>query len=170
MRIGLKTTKSINQTSTFCNFTPIFLNVEVKRRHVGKDPAIRLGAWIASEFRKRIIEGRTHTKAEDAQESLSLGSPVFAIEIEADAWLLYVVAAQLKPPKTYSVSEAASKRDENGPEQAFEMLFFGPMRLGDTCSMEDTKRLVENLYDIYLWGQTEFGSWWEQTVLAACED
>src|SRR3954452_24358573 len=51
--------KSVNQTSTFCNFIPMFVNVEVKKRHVGKDPAIQLGAWIAAEFRKRLIEGWT---------------------------------------------------------------------------------------------------------------
>lgn len=37
-------TKSVNQTSTFYNFIPMFVNIEVKRRHMGKDPAIQLGA------------------------------------------------------------------------------------------------------------------------------
>lgn len=148
----------------------MFVNVEVKRRHVGKDPAIQLGAWIASEFRKRLIEGWTDAGIGNTQEGLSLGSPVFAIEIEADAWLLYVVAAQLKPSNARNLSKAASEESkENAADQAFEMFFFGPMRLGDTYSMDDTKRLVENLCDICLWGQTEFRAWWEQTVVATCE-
>ena len=84
-------TKSVNQTSTFCNFIPMFVNVEVKKRHVATDPAIQLGAWIAAEFRKRLIEGWTDMGFEDMQgNSLSFGSPVFAIEFEADNWLLYV--------------------------------------------------------------------------------
>ena len=28
-------TKSVNQTSTFCNFIPMFVNIEVERRHIG---------------------------------------------------------------------------------------------------------------------------------------
>lgn len=161
-------THSINQTSTFCNFIPIFVNVEVKKRHVATDPAIQLGAWIAAEFRKRLIEGWT----EDMRgNSLSLGSPVFAIEIEADNWLLYVVTAQLKPPKPGKLSKNITKEDDklNATEQDFEVFFFGPMMLGNTYSMDDMKRLVENLCDISLWGQTEFKKWWENTVLTACE-
>ncbi|KAI9764630.1 MAG: hypothetical protein M1840_008127 [Geoglossum simile] len=165
-------TKSVNQTSTFCNFIPMFINVEVKKKHVGKDPAIQLGAWIAAEFRKRLIEGWTGMGVEDTQgrgSNLSLGSPVFAIEIEADAWLLYVVTAQLNPLKS---SKNATKENDkvDATDQDFEIFFFGPMKLGDTYSMDDTKRLVENLCDISLWGQTEFKKWWEETVLAACEE
>jgi len=55
---------------------------------VGKDPAIQLGAWIAAGFRKRLVEGWTDIEVGDTQgkgNGLSLGSPVFAIEIEADA-------------------------------------------------------------------------------------
>jgi len=112
-----------------------------------------------------------HINAEDTQESLSLGSLVFAIEIEADAWPLYVVAARFKPLNTHNRSEPASGNDrENRPDQAFKMFFSDPMRPGDTYSIDDTKRLVGNLRDVCLWGQTEFRSWWEQTILAACEN
>ncbi|MCJ1426986.1 hypothetical protein MMC29_004889 [Sticta canariensis] len=166
-------TKSVNQTSTFCSFIPMFVNVEVKKRHVATDPAIQLGAWIAAEFRKRLIEGWTDMGFEDMQKnSLSLGSPVFAIEIEADNWLLYVVIAQLEPPKSHKLSKQVTKEDAgvNATEQDFEMFFFGPMMLGNTYSMDDMKRLVENLCDISLWGQTEFKKWWEKTVVAACEE
>lgn len=166
-------TKSVNQTSSFCNFIPMFVNVEVKRKHVGKDPAIQLGAWIAAEFRKRLIEGWTDRGVEGMQaNNLSLGSPVFAIEIEADAWLLYVVTAQLKPLESRKPSKNAAKGDDevDATVQDFEMFFFGPMRLGDTYSMNDMKRLVENLCDIVLWGQTEFRKWWEGTVLETCKE
>jgi len=166
--------KSINQTSTFCNFVPMFVNVEVKRRHVGKDPAIQLAAWIAAEFRKRLVEGWTDTGAGNTQGSgngLSLGPPVFAIEIEADAWLLHVVAAQLKPPELRQSSKKNAKEDDevHAAEQDFEMSFFGPMRLGDTYSEDDAERLVENICDMCVWGQTYFKDWWEGTVVSACE-
>ena len=151
----------------------MFVNVEVKKRHVATDPAIQMGAWIAAEFRKRLIEGWTDMEFEDMQgDSLSLGSPVFAIEIEGDNWLLYVVTAQLEPPKSRKLSKNGTKEDDevSATEQDLEMSFFGPMMLGNTYSMDDMKRLVENLCDISLWGQTEFKKSWEKTVLAACEE
>jgi hypothetical protein len=108
-------TKSVNQTSTFYNFILMFVNVKVKRRHVGEDPAVPLGAWIAAEFRKRLFEGWMDRGVEDTQDrgnKSSLGSPVFAIEIEADAWLLYVVTAQLKPLKSRKPSKNAAKEND----------------------------------------------------------
>lgn len=144
----------------------MFVNIEVKRRHVVKDPAIQLGSWIAAEFRKRLIEGWT-----DIEKIGSLGSPVFAIEIETDAWLLYVVNAQLTQPKPRKPSHVRIQESEvNATEQDFKMCFFGPIRLGSTHSLDDTKRLVENLCDICQWGQTEFKKWWQETILAACEE
>lgn len=131
-----------------------------------KDPAIQLGSWIAAEFRKRLIEGWT-----DIEKNGSLGSPVFAIEIETDAWLLYVVNAQLMQPKPRKPSNVGKQEGEvNATEQDFKMCFFGPIRLGSTYSLDDTKRLVENLCDIFQWGQTEFKEWWQETILGACEE
>lgn len=127
-----------------------------------------MGSWIAVEFRKRLIEGWTDIQG----NSLSLGSPVFAIEIKAEAWLLYVVTAWPKPPKPRKLSKSVAKQDDevNATEQDNKMCFFGPISLGSTYSMHDTKRLVENLCDITQWGQTEFKEWWEKTILEACEE
>lgn len=144
----------------------MFVNIEVKRRHVVKDAAIQLGSWIAAEFRKRLIEGWI-----DIKKNGSLGSPVFAIEIEADAWLLYIVNAQLTQPKLRKPSNVGKQKGQvNATEQDFKMCFFGPIRLGSTYCLDDTKRLVENLCDICQWGQTEFKEWWQETILAACEE
>ncbi|XTI87945.1 hypothetical protein V2W45_1520405 [Cenococcum geophilum] len=95
---------SINQTASFTNYYPIFLNIEVKRN------------YIAAEFRKRQLKG------------WSLSIPIFA--------LLYIVTAE----------EILKKLDE------FNMFFLGLLRLGDTYSIDDIKRLFDNLYDITLWG------------------
>ena len=61
-----------------------------------------------------------------------------------------MVTAQLKPPKPRKPSKNAAKEDDkvDAAVQDFEMFFFGPMRLGDTYSMDGTKRLVENLCNI----------------------
>ena len=81
-----------------------------------------------------------------------------------------MIAAQLKSPKPRNPSKTAKEDDEVGAaDEDFEMFFFGPMRLGDTLFMDDTKRLVENLCNICLRGQTEFKRWWEETILAVCK-
>jgi len=79
-------TTSINQTSTFVNYVPMFVSIEVKRKHVSEDPMIQLGAWVAADFRKRLLEG------------YDMGMPVFAIEIEEDRWSLYIVYATSSSP------------------------------------------------------------------------
>ena len=120
----------------------MFLNIEVKRNHVNKDPAIQLAAWIAAEFRKRQLEG------------WPLSMPVFAVEIQTDAWLLHVVTAEETPKK---------------PDE-FNMFFLGPLRLGDTYSIDDTKRLFDNLCDIALWGQNEYRLWFEKEILSQYDE
>jgi len=48
---------SINQTSSWVNYVPMFVNIEGKRKNVPEDPMIQLGAWVAAEFKKRKLEG-----------------------------------------------------------------------------------------------------------------
>ncbi len=69
---------SINQTSGFTRYVPMFLNVEIKKQHVAADPLVQLAVWIAAEFKKRMIEG------------YSRSMPVVAVTIEGHNWQLYV--------------------------------------------------------------------------------
>ncbi|KAF1973459.1 hypothetical protein BU23DRAFT_589476 [Bimuria novae-zelandiae CBS 107.79] len=159
---------SINQTASFANETPIFLNIEVKRRHVARDPTVQLAAWIAAEFTKRRYEG------------WDLGFPVFAVEIDGDNWLLRVAAARVVP-RTSAAAESPRNREgdapetetEEGPttlpEDEYELFFFGPLALGDTLTLEGAKRLLANLIDITKWGQSEFRTWWGANVQMVLE-
>lgn len=72
---------SINQTSSFVNFIPMFGNLEIKRPHTGRDPLVQLAAWIAAEFNKRTIEG------------YSMETPVLAIAVDGDKWVMFIVYA-----------------------------------------------------------------------------
>ena len=69
---------SINQTSGFTRFTPIFLNIEVKRQHAGVDPMVQLGVWVAAEYQKRVQEGYDRSM------------PVLAISVTGAKWDLYI--------------------------------------------------------------------------------
>ncbi|XTI91504.1 hypothetical protein V2W45_1417070, partial [Cenococcum geophilum] len=60
----------------------------------------------------------------------------FTVEIQTDAWLLHIVTAK----------EILKKLDK------FNIFFLGPLRLGDTYSIDNIKRLFNNLYNITLWG------------------
>ncbi|KAL8956650.1 MAG: hypothetical protein Q9193_005885, partial [Seirophora villosa] len=70
---------SINQVQSYYHLTPMFVNIEVKKKHQVRDPLIQLGAWVAAEFNKR--------RAED----WPMDMPAVAIEINQDEWLLYIV-------------------------------------------------------------------------------
>lgn len=50
-------------------------------------------------------------------------------------------------PNLAKLIKNVTKKDAgvNATEQDFEMFFFGPMILGNTYSMDDVKRLAENL-------------------------
>ena len=128
---------SINQTSNFVNFTPIFLNVEVKRKNSDEDPLIQLAAWISAEFEKRRIE------------HYSLNMPVLAIEIVGDAWGLYMVYAD------------ASVLDGEG----YGLKFVGPVSLGDTSSLQGCFKLLDGLCRCADWGVSKYQSWFREEIL-----
>jgi hypothetical protein len=161
------TAPSINQTASFANETPIFLNLEVKRRHVARDPTVQLAAWIAAEFTKRRYE------------EWDLGFPVFAVEIDGDNWLLRVAAARVVPCTSAAAESPRNEEDdaqEMGPEgpsplpeDEYELFFFGPLALGNTLTLEGSKMLLANLIDITRWGQSEFRTWWEANVQVVLE-
>ena len=128
---------SINQTSTFVNLVPMFLNVEVKRKNSDKDPLIQLGAWISAEFEKRRIE------------HYSLEMPVLAIEIQGDQWGLYMVYAD--------------EGRANG--EAYSLKFVGPKSLGNTGSLQGCFKLLDGLCGCADWGVTEYQSWFKKEIL-----
>ena len=125
---------SINQTASFTNFTPIFANVEVKRRD--KDPLIQLGAWIASEYEKRKIEGYCQDM------------PVVAITVVGDQWNMYLVYAGEIGHTPYHVN------------------FVGPKDMGNTESIPGIFKILHCLRGIAVWGTTQYRSWVEEQILS----
>lgn len=55
------------------------------------------------------------------------------------------------------------------PEDEYELFFFGPLDLGNTLTLESSKRLFVNLIDITKWGQSEFRNWWGANVQRVLE-
>ena len=127
---------SINQTATFANLTPLFINVEVKRRYVDKDPMIQLAAWIAAEFSKRKLEG------------YSLEMPVFAIAIDGDLWELHI-----------AYSERPLAPDD------FQLNFLGPFDMGHTKTFQGMFQIVSVLCCLGRWGLLEHRKWVEEEIL-----
>lgn len=105
---------------------------------------------------------------------------MFTIEIDGDNWLLRVAAARAVP-RTSATAESPRNREgdapeteaEEGPttlpEDEYELFFFGPLALGDTLTLEGSKRLLANLIDITKWGQSEFRTWWGANVQMVLE-
>lgn len=63
-----------------------------------------------------------------------------------------------------TAEETLKKPDE------FNMFFLGPLRLGDTYSIDDIKRLFDNLCDIALWGQNEYRLWFKKEILSQYDE
>ncbi|KAH8724908.1 hypothetical protein GQ44DRAFT_564587, partial [Phaeosphaeriaceae sp. PMI808] len=133
-------TKSINQTTTFVNYTALFLNIEVKRSYAGSDPVVQLAAWAAADFLKRELEG------------WAMDMPVLALDIEGDWWHLNVVAARL-----------------NDEGDLVGLSFIGPMLLGSTLSWGGACRLFTNLCHLVRWGRADYLPWFEREVLEVCK-
>ena len=129
---------SINQTSSFVNFVPMFLNVEVKLPYTDKDPLIQLGAWIAAEFEKRKNEG------------YSQDMPVLAVEVVGDKWNLYIFYA------------TKDKKDEG----LYECYFAGPVEMGSTTNVHGVFRILYWLCRCADWGLKEYRAWFDKEILA----
>ena len=129
---------SINQTSFFTNFSPMFIYIEVKRPNTDKDPLIQLGAWAAAEFMKRTLE------------KYSLDMPVCAIDVCGDDWNMYLVYARL---------------DASGTAGSFTMQFVGPIEMGKTTSLRGCFTLLAFLADMAEWGLGTYRPWFEREIL-----
>jgi hypothetical protein len=100
---------SINQTSSWANYVPIFLNIEMKK-NVSDDPMIQLGAWVAAEFKKRESEG------------YDISMPVFAIDIEEDIWNLHISYATGTSPNQLVFMGPESMGDTKSHQGVFKIL------------------------------------------------
>ena len=127
---------SISQTADFINLTPLFINIEVKRRHTDGDPMIQLAAWIAAEFNKRKVEG------------YSLEMPVFAIAIDGDLWELYIA---------YSESPLAAND--------YRLNFLGPFDMGNTKTYQGIFQILAVLCCLGRWGLGKYRQWVEKEIL-----
>lgn len=128
---------SINQTSSFVNMTPMFINIEVKQFNSAKDPMIPLATWIAAEFKKRVME------------EYSLDMPVLAITVLGDLWELYIA---------YAVPTELS--------QGFRCEFMGPFEMGATTDLVGIFKILNFLWRLTSWGLEEYRTWFEEEILA----
>ena len=129
---------SINQTSSFTNFSPMFTHIEVKRPNTGKDPLIQLGAWTSAEFTKRSLE------------EYNLDMPVCAIDVCGDDWDIYLVFASMI---------------DAGAKGSFTTQFVGPVKMGDTRSPRGCFMLLAFLINVADWGLGAYKQWFERDVL-----
>ena len=130
---------SISQTDTQANFTPMFLNVEVKRHFTDIDPKIQLAVWITAEFKKRALEGYDRSM------------PVLAAAITGDSWELWIVHERdwatemveavvcypsfLKPKQVLTISADVSGSVGHGKHDRCAWHFQNPTPTGCHCHM-----------------------------------
>lgn len=131
-------TRSINQTSYFANFSPMFMHIKVTHPDTDEDPLIQLGAWTAAEFTKRTLE------------KYSLDMPVCAIDVSGHDWDMYLVYA---------------RTNDAGAEGPFTTQFVGPIKIGDTKSLTGCFTLLAFLAAIAEWGLGSYRAWFENEIL-----
>lgn len=99
---------------------------------------------------------------------------MFAVEIDGDNWVLRVAAARVVSRTGAAAEEGDTQQVEvEGlmplPEDEYELFFFGPLDLGNTLTLESSRRLLANLIDITKWGQSQFLTWWGANVQSVLE-
>ncbi|KAL8766225.1 MAG: hypothetical protein Q9209_006939 [Squamulea sp. 1 TL-2023] len=132
---------SINQTTGWTAFTPMFANFEFKRDN--RDPLIQLGSWIASEYEKRF------------EEDYPMDIPVPAIVVDRDSWMLWLA---------YSVQVPVEERNSAG--KTYRVQFAGPKDMGSTQSIEGIFRILHVLKAIVKWGHDVYEPSYLQKILA----
>ncbi|KAL9014008.1 MAG: hypothetical protein Q9173_001333 [Seirophora scorigena] len=120
---------SINQVQSYFHLTPMFVNIEVKKKHQARDPLIQLGAWVAAEFNKRRAE------------EWPMDMPVVAIAIDQDEWTMYIVH---HVPKD---------------DGRFNLRFLGPKPVGTTSEIEGIFRILYILCTLAKWGEEVYRGW-----------
>ena len=118
----------------------MFLNIEIKRPNIDRDPLIQLGTWVAAEFNKRKKEG------------YSLDMPVLAVVVQGNIWELYMVFAL-----------------EDADSSSFECRFVGPIEMGTTNSLLGVYQILDQLCRCADWGIGEYQTWFNEQVLAKYE-
>lgn len=136
---------SINQTQSFVNLVPLFLNIEVKRRHQDVDPLIQLGAWISAEFEKRRVE------------QYPLDMPTLALEVDGDSWELHIVnAVQFKVPSLVNKSQIDD----------YKLQFLGSIDVGTTKDLAGAFKILDTLRRCIEWGNGPFRDWVGQNIIS----
>ncbi|KAL9592182.1 MAG: hypothetical protein Q9179_006972 [Wetmoreana sp. 5 TL-2023] len=120
---------SVNQVQNYFHLMPMFVNIEVEKKHQNRDPLIQLGAWVAAEFNKR--------QAED----WPIDIPVVVVAIEQDEWHLYIVHNVTKP------------------DGKFDLRFVGPKSLGNTLDYEGIFRILYVLCTLAKWEEEGYRPW-----------
>ncbi|KAL8707344.1 MAG: hypothetical protein Q9220_007619 [cf. Caloplaca sp. 1 TL-2023] len=77
-RLCRRDERSFNQSQSFINETPIFLDIEVKKDQPARDPELNLAVWASAAFKKKQFHG------------WSTEMPMPAIVIEGRRWDYYL--------------------------------------------------------------------------------
>lgn len=95
--------------------------------------------------------------------------------MDGDNWIWRVTATQVEPyttdvtqfllaGKLEAQAVEVGERPMPFPENEHELFFFGPLDLGNTLTLQSSKRLLANLIDVTEWGQSQFRTWLELNV------
>ncbi|KAL8945275.1 MAG: hypothetical protein Q9211_000193 [Gyalolechia sp. 1 TL-2023] len=126
---------SVNQSLSYIRRSPIFLDVELKKKQPATDPEVELAIWASGALQKKVHHGWDPTL------------PMPAITIEGHIWSWYMFI-----PK-------------RGKSNAMGLLMLGPFSMGTTASLVGAWKIVYRLNILIKWGTTEYSKWFQDEVM-----
>ncbi|KAL8648726.1 MAG: hypothetical protein Q9210_004814 [Variospora velana] len=132
---------SVNQSLSYIRHSPIFLDIEMKRKQPATDPEVELAIWASGALLKKLHHGWDTTL------------PMPAITIEGHLWSWYMFVPKM-----------------NGKSKTAGLVMLGPFPMGTTANLVGVWQIVYRLNTLITWGTTEYSQWFQNEVIGWARD
>lgn len=148
---------SLNQSLSCISRSPVFLDVELKKKQPATDPEVALAIWASGALQKKIHHGWDTTL------------PMPAITIEGHLWHWYMFV----PTKRASKNAMGLVRTSCGrllTKLICVQLMLGPFPMGTTANLVGAWEIVYRLNILIKWGTTTYRKWFQEQVIGWARD
>ncbi|KAL8726540.1 MAG: hypothetical protein Q9166_006647 [cf. Caloplaca sp. 2 TL-2023] len=141
--------RSLNQSLSFIDQVPIFLDIEIKKTNPGRDPEVQLAIWACAALKKK------------REMTWDTSMPMPGIVIEGHNWSYYVFVeikkdlVCLKPHLLHYIRPVLTVRQ----------IMIGPHAMGSTLSLVGVWTIVYRLNLLMEWGTTTYKKWFADQVM-----
>lgn len=148
---------SVNQSLSYIHRSPIFLEVELKKKQPATDPEVALAIWASGALQKKIHHG------------WDTSLPMPAVTIEGHVWYWYM----FMPIKRASKNVVGLVRTSCCPLLTTLIgvqLMLGPFPMGTTATLVGAWQIVYRLNILIKWGTTTYSKWFQEQIIGWARD